>query len=494
MLLAAIAMIGVLASAAHASTGKRVALVIGNSNYMHAPPLANPANDANDMAVTLRGLGFNVVEGKDLTRDAMTKKVREFTNMLRGADIGMLFYAGHGMQVDGENYLAPVDAKLLQDTDLDFEAVKLSFIQDQMEHQTDTVLLFLDACRDNPLAKKIKGKSRSISQGLAEVKSASGTLIAFATAPNDVALDGSGRNSPFTTALLENISRPNVEIQTMMTDVRQQVYTTTDEKQTPWINSSLLGRFYFAASDEPAAEPAPVKVVSVETDTGSSSRSTANNEAAMAWEAVAKSTSADELRLFALTYPNTFHAKLARMKIANIEAKTADQSPPEQKVASLDTGASASGVSASEVSGPEAWSARARELRAEFSPREITVKVQSALDRLNCRPGRPDGVWGSRSRNALNLLRSSTELDPVTFDPEPELLAQLQDYKGAGCPAGAANVATSGSTRTFVRGDQQPVRQQRANNQRRQNNNIMNNPAVGAFIGGAIGGFIGSKF
>lgn len=493
MLLAAIAMIGALAGAAHASTGKRVALVIGNSNYMHAPPLANPANDANDMAVTLRGLGFNVVEGKDLTRDAMTKKVREFTNLLRGADIGMLFYAGHGLQVDGENYLAPIDAKLLQDTDLDFEAVKLSFIQDQMERQTDTVLLFLDACRDNPLVKKIKGKSRSISRGLAEVKSASGTLIAFATAPNDVALDGSGRNSPFTTALLENISRPNVEIQTMMTDVRQQVYTTTDEKQTPWINSSLLGRFYFLASDEPA-EPETIKVVSVETEGASVSRSASKSEAAMAWDTVKDSESAEELRLFVLTYPNSFQAKVARLRISKLEERKTGTAVPEQKVASLDTGASVSDVSGSDVTGPEAWSARARELRAEFSPREITLKVQSALDRLNCAPGRPDGVWGRRSRGALERLRSSTELDPITFDPEPELLAQLQDYKGAGCPAGAANVATSGSTRTFVRGDQQPVRQQRANNQRRQNNNILNNPAVGAFIGSAIGGFIGSKF
>ncbi|MEC9343635.1 MAG: caspase family protein, partial [Pseudomonadota bacterium] len=204
-----LALVLVVSGGAQAFAAKRVAMVIGNSAYTHAPQLANPSNDASDMAAELRALGFVVVEGTDLTNRGMRDKIREFASELRGAEVGMLFYAGHGLQVNGRNYLAPVDAKLEFESDLDFETIPLEFIQRQMEREVKTLLLFLDACRDNPLTRSFKSASRSggVGKGLAELKSAPGTLIAFATDPNNVALDGKGRNSPFTTALLANIAR-----------------------------------------------------------------------------------------------------------------------------------------------------------------------------------------------------------------------------------------------------------------------------------------------
>jgi uncharacterized caspase-like protein len=236
-----------------ANASKRVALVIGNSAYENAIPLKNPRNDAEDLAVKLKSLGFEVVSGFDLDSRGMRDKVREFGQQLRGAEVAMFFYAGHALQVNGRNYLAPVNTDIRNESDLDFETIPMDFVQRQMERETKTILLFLDACRDNPLARSLRASSRSTGsvRGLArETNSSEGTFIAFATQPNNVALDGSGRNSPFTTALLENIDRPGVEISTLMTDVRRQVFELTKEQQIPWINSSLLGRFYFKPEEK----------------------------------------------------------------------------------------------------------------------------------------------------------------------------------------------------------------------------------------------------
>ncbi|MEM7463651.1 MAG: caspase family protein, partial [Pseudomonadota bacterium] len=201
ILIAAIFVLIAFSWGAHdAMASKRVALVIGNSAYENASALANPSNDASDMGTALNDLGFEVVIGTDLDNRAMRAKVREFGRLLRGADVAMLFYAGHAMQVGGKNFLAPIDAKLEFESDLDFETIPLSFIQQQMEREAKTILLFLDACRDNPLTRSFKASSRSggAGRGLAEEKlSSSGILIAFATNPGNIALDGNDRNSPF---------------------------------------------------------------------------------------------------------------------------------------------------------------------------------------------------------------------------------------------------------------------------------------------------------
>ena len=141
---------------------KRVALVIGNSAYQHTAALKNPSNDATDIAGKLRALGFEVIDGTDLSKGEMESRIRAFADKLQGSDVGLFFYAGHGLAADGRNFLAPVDAKLQSETDLDFEAVDLSLVLKQMERNSRVSLVFLDACRDNPLALNLAATSRSL--------------------------------------------------------------------------------------------------------------------------------------------------------------------------------------------------------------------------------------------------------------------------------------------------------------------------------------------
>lgn len=226
-----------------AAAERRVALVLGNSQYRHAPALANPVNDARAMAAKLEYLSFEVVAGYDLTKMRTQEIVERFAKTVRGADIAVFFYAGHGLQVSGRNYLLPVDAALEDETSLDFEAVQVDFILRQMSRETGVRLVFLDACRDNPLAAVLaKASGTSVSTGLAEIQvvnSGEGTLLAFATSPSEVAYDGVGDHSPFSAALLAHIGEPNVPVTQMMTQVTGDVFKATGGKQRPWLNASL---------------------------------------------------------------------------------------------------------------------------------------------------------------------------------------------------------------------------------------------------------------
>jgi tetratricopeptide (TPR) repeat protein len=223
----------------------RVALIVGNGNYRHANRLPNPANDASDMADVLRKLGFDVVEGRDLDKRSLEDKVREFGRKLDRANIALFFYAGHGIQVGGRNYLIPIDAKLERPGDLTFDTIDVSQVLAQMEAEQRVNLVFLDACRDNPLARSFASslgtRSVSVGRGLATIQSALGTMISYATQPDAVALDGEGRNSPFTAALLKHLATPGVEIGSVMKRVRADVVQATRGKQVPWDHSSLIG-------------------------------------------------------------------------------------------------------------------------------------------------------------------------------------------------------------------------------------------------------------
>lgn len=232
-------------------SGLRVALVIGNGRYKFAPELLNPANDARDMAGALRDLGFKVIEGYDLDSAGMRAKIAQFGEQMPGATTTLFFYAGHGVQVAGRNYLVPTDSKLERPSALNVEAIDVNSILADMETEKRTNLVFLDACRNNPLTRSLVsalGRTRSakVGQGLAQLNAGIGTLITFATSPNTVALDGNGRNSPFTAALLHHIRTPDVEIRALLTRVRADVIKATNERQIPWDHSSLVGEFYFA--------------------------------------------------------------------------------------------------------------------------------------------------------------------------------------------------------------------------------------------------------
>jgi phosphate transport system substrate-binding protein len=245
-------------SAAHA--GKRVALVIGNAAYQHAGELANTKNDATDMAAALKGHGFQVIDGFDLDKPALERKIRDFAAALVGAEVGVFFYAGHGMQVSGQNYLVPVDAQLKTPSALDFEMVRLDLVQRTMEREAPTNILFLDACRDNPLAPNLARamgtRSTDIGRGLAAAESGIGTLISFSTQPGNVALDGTGRNSPFAGALIRHMSSSNDDLSAILIGVRNDVMRETQRRQVPWEHSALTGRFYFNPNaDSPAGRP-----------------------------------------------------------------------------------------------------------------------------------------------------------------------------------------------------------------------------------------------
>ncbi|MGJ4931652.1 caspase family protein [Bradyrhizobium sp. HKCCYLS2038] len=243
---------------AAAVTGQRMALVIGNGAYTHVQALPNPPRDAKAIARSLRDLGFTVVEGVDLDRAAMQARTRDFLREAARAQVAVVYYAGHGVQIDGHNYLVPTDIEFASGSNVTAAMVDMDQILAGLDDQVRTNILILDACRNNPFAPPEPTgptASRGISAGgLAApsslgtgATSGAGTLIAFATAPGKVALDGEGDNSPFSAALSRHIGTPGLEVQQMLTRVRAEVVSTTKNKQVPWSNSSLLGEVYLAA-------------------------------------------------------------------------------------------------------------------------------------------------------------------------------------------------------------------------------------------------------
>jgi uncharacterized caspase-like protein len=242
---------------------KRIALVVGNSAYVNSPPLANPANDAAEMAKALTEAGFQVIAGLDLDKRAFDGKMRDFARALGGADVALFYYAGHALQVGGRNYLVPIDASMQGERDLDFEAVGIDFVLRQMEidRENKTNLVFLDACRDNPLARNLARsmgtRSASIGQGLAQVQTGVGTFISYSTQPGNVALDGAGSNSPFTEALVKGIKVSGRNLTSVMIDVRKDVLSATGGKQVPWDHSSLTGDFFFHLAAAPGTLAKP---------------------------------------------------------------------------------------------------------------------------------------------------------------------------------------------------------------------------------------------
>src|SRR3978361_1949097 len=270
-LIAALSAATLLVSASSAFADKRVAFVAGNGAYKNVAALPNPAVDAKSMARLLRNVGFDVVEGSNLTRDKMTEKLLDFGKKAEGADVALFFYAGHVIAVNGITYRRPVGAGLKSEMDVKLgAAINVDLTLEQTMGDAKVKLVFLDACRDNPFAAKIRSakatRSVSVASGLAEMKSGEGTLIAFATGPGQTALDGeAGTNSPFTRALMANIASPGVEIQQAMTKVRAQVNEETNKGQLPWGHTNLIGSVYLngapgpaTASGTPAAAPVAV--------------------------------------------------------------------------------------------------------------------------------------------------------------------------------------------------------------------------------------------
>jgi uncharacterized caspase-like protein len=228
------------------NAGPRLALVIGNSKYGAAlGELANPANDAVTMTQALKSVGFQVETLTDADQKSIKRAIARFGERLRAAgpgSTGLFFYAGHGIQTRGTNYLIPVGAAIEAEADVDLESVAADTVLLQMEEAgTSTSIVILDACRNMPLMRSFRSGSR----GLARMEAPNGSFVAYSTAPGSVAADGTGKNSPFVTALAQQISRKGQPIEVVFRDVRRTVLETTGGKQTPWDSSSLISPFYF---------------------------------------------------------------------------------------------------------------------------------------------------------------------------------------------------------------------------------------------------------
>ena len=256
------ALVALLGSAPAAAEGKRVALVIGNGAYRNVPALPNPPNDAGDIAAALRRLGFTVTLLANASFEEMRKGLIALGRSADSADMAAVYFAGHGMEVNGENWLIPVDAELKRDTDAANEAVSLRSAMLQVSNTKSLGLVILDACRNNPFAAKMQralATRAAASGGLGRIEPAGNVLVAYAARDGTTALDGDGRNSPFTMALLRNIETPGVEVTFMFRNVRDDVMEATRNEQQPFVYGSLSRKAIYLAGPSSPGDAAVVK-------------------------------------------------------------------------------------------------------------------------------------------------------------------------------------------------------------------------------------------
>jgi hypothetical protein len=299
----AIAAIAIALACCAAHAADRVALLIGNNSY-GSTPLRNAVNDAKDLSEALKELGFQVIVRENASRKEMIEAIREFGTAIDGASTALFFYAGHAMQFKDRNYLIPIDAAMGSEEDVTFFSVEIGQIFDRMDRaRTRFNFLILDACRDNPFAASFKVSS----QGLAQMSSPSGTLIAYATAPGSVAADGFGRNGIYTKHLLQNIRVPDLPAEIMFKRVREGVERETRRLQTPWDSSSLKGDFVFNASAAPhTAQSGPAA--------GPSADASLQIEREF-WVSVRDSNRPEDIRAYLDKYPTGNFAALARNRL-----------------------------------------------------------------------------------------------------------------------------------------------------------------------------------
>jgi hypothetical protein len=321
--------------AAVSPSDKRVALVIGNGAYQNAIHLDNAAFDARAVADAFRKLGFQVVDGYDLDIDQMRSKVSEFSAALSDSKSAVIYYAGHGISVDEENYLVPTDIVLKSPTDLDLNAISVSLLLKQMKRDERVNIVILDACRDNPFAAELaKHKTRALvaERGLTRIDGdlARGTLIAFASDPKSTALDGpTGQHSPFTQAFLAHLFDSGVTIDTVMSRVRNDVWEKTGHNQLPWVNTSLIGEYEL--NPQPRQELESAKPSAGPSDVSTDARQAQEN---LMWESAQHSNLATDYQAYLSAFPGGVFTQMAKNRIDSMEsARTSAPTPPTQTLA-----------------------------------------------------------------------------------------------------------------------------------------------------------------
>jgi uncharacterized caspase-like protein/peptidoglycan hydrolase-like protein with peptidoglycan-binding domain len=327
-------------AATDGQSGKRVALVIGNSHYSFAVELKNPVNDAHLMSKTLQGVGFEVVEGFDLDKAGMLAALDRFTEAAYDADLAVIYYAGHGLQVEGRNYVVPVDAQLEKAAQLQTRTIPMETLLASLPADPAVNIIILDACRDNPLARSLaaampRSRSTAVGTGLAAVQATAsgsgsgGLLIAYATDPGAVAYDGNDANSPYTTALARHIAEQGVEIQSALTRVRAEVSQKTNGAQRPWHNASLSREIFLGGTAPAAPAPAqpaePAPVVAAPAPVAPAEISVLEQTI---WEEASRRDSYEHYAYYLEKYPNGKFAELAKLNISILERTRAQAGGP----------------------------------------------------------------------------------------------------------------------------------------------------------------------
>jgi uncharacterized caspase-like protein len=411
-------------SAAVQTTDKRVALVIGNGAYQSAIRLDNAVFDARAVADSFRKLGFQVVDGYDLDIDQMRSKVSEFSAALSDSKSAVIYYAGHGISVDEENYLVPTDIVLKSPTDLDLNAISVSLLLKQMKRDDRVNIVILDACRDNPFAAVLaKQKTRAlvVERGLTRIDGdlARGTLIAFASDPKSTALDGpTGAHSPFTEAFLAHLFDSGVTIDTVMSRVRNDVWEKTSHHQLPWVNTSLIGEYELnpQPTSEPAAESA--KPVVTPNEFAADPRQAQEN---LLWESAQHSNLGADYQAYLNAFPGGVFAQMAKNRIASMEsAKTSAPTPAPQTLAMVEP--SGSKDDAVKESLATADTERALNLGPAGEK-----EVQQRLSALDLYTGPKTGALDPATRSALAQWQKKSGFAPTSFLDSTQVAALRAD-------------------------------------------------------------------
>jgi uncharacterized caspase-like protein len=423
--------VGFAASVSEAAVSpgdKRVALVIGNGAYQSAIRLDNAVFDAKAVAESFRKLGFQVVDGYDLDIDQMRSKVSEFSAALSDSKSAVIYYAGHGIAVDDENYLIPTDIVLKSPTDLDLNAISVSLLLKQMKRDDRVNIVILDACRDNPFAASLaKQKTRAlvVERGLTRIDGdlARGTLIAFASDPKSTALDGqTGEHSPFTQAFLSHLFDPGVTIDTVMSRVRNDVWEKTGHHQLPWVNTSLIGEYEL--NPEPTSGPAveSAKPIAPPTEFAADSRQAQEN---LLWESAQHSNLAADYQAYLSAFPGGIFAQMAKNRIASVEsARTSAPTPAPQTLAMTEP----SGLKDDALKDNVATADTERALNLGAAGEK---EVQQRLGALDLYTGPKTGALDDATRSALAQWQKKSGFAPTSFLDSAQVAALKADSETA---------------------------------------------------------------
>ncbi len=443
---------------------KRVALVIGNSDYLYTPALTNPTNDAKAVSLSLERLGFEVVQGIDLDQREMVATVRAFSKKLDGAEAAFFYYAGHGIQIDGGNFLLATDSSLEDVISVRYETLDVSSVVELMEQKSDIAITVLDACRNNPLSDKLKkslGDSRSalIGRGLAPIETdKNGVVFAYSAAPGEIAADGDGDNSPYTESLLAYLEEPGLEIGRLFRKVSGEVIEKSNGSQNPELLIRLPTEFYL--KQEVKTEVASIQNTTTvpENDNGSQEQDLEISY----WESVRESQDVALFDLFLEEFPDGKFAKLAilyRQKLIAAQNKaTADvavETKPEAVVEETTTIVKTEPVLEAIAANPEVdnstevaklWKDAVEEESAAneqsmatgtgeiLTGKELVKAVQTELNRIGCPAGKADGVAGAKTKNALSGYRQTGGPDWARGFSQ-KLLEQLKKEEPRPCVA-----------------------------------------------------------